>query len=230
MCTIFYSMKDIKIVPIFNQAAPGIWTDFARIESTAPNMSDVATSKYAYEWTHYKQNFSFGAYDGADMVGFVRGHCGGMTSYVDGLFLLPDYRGQNIGLKLLRKAESIAAFNGRRIELISLGGAMGFYKHVGYRALPQVSSNRFEKILPARRGGIDVLPVFSTGRAFGRASKHLENLPKIEPHQPAFMYVDIEGRIQGLISDNATTVAQNGMAEYIKRQLVKNFENYKSMR
>lgn len=64
------------------------------------------------------------------------GHPNGYTK-INGLGVLPDYRGRGIGRMLLERAESIAAENGTRYLGLASGlsrtDAHGFYEHLGYR-------------------------------------------------------------------------------------------------
>ena len=66
-------MTSIKILPIFNQSAPGVWDDFMRIQSCAMrhvynlrmDASDIDSCirELRYKWAHNGFNFAFGAYE-----------------------------------------------------------------------------------------------------------------------------------------------------------------------
>ena len=72
-------MSEIKILPIFNQSAPGVWDDMLRVRIAAmqynynirltdEELAD-AMSDFQKSWRQLSHNFAFGAYDGDRMVG-----------------------------------------------------------------------------------------------------------------------------------------------------------------
>ena len=93
-------MTDLQIVPIFNQAAPYVWRDFARIYSCAMyNRADydehLLNSQrqvciHAQKLCQKQLSLAFGAYVGRRMVGFIRGDAGDSCGYVDALYVLPE--------------------------------------------------------------------------------------------------------------------------------------------
>ena len=212
-------MKEINIVPIFNQAAPGVWHDFARIESTAPARDGANIAAFEQDWLRYKQCFAFGAYDVTQMVGFISGFISRKNAQIQCLYVLPEYRGNKIGSQLLRKAESVISIGSRTVNLVALPGAMDFYSRAGYRSVSGFADNHLQKTLPLRRSGADVLPVFGDVAAFRRAAAKLGMSDDFQPNQPAFMYVNIDGNVNGVVTCSAMHVVNKGPIEYIRKSL-----------
>ena len=118
--------KDIKIIPIFNQGFPGIWDDFLRIRVAAMKYNydiqlsniDLENARTALKRTKYP--FAFGAYDDDKMVACIHGSIQPNTAEINHLYVLPEYQGQKIGIKLLQSAEAAISLTTNTVELISL--------------------------------------------------------------------------------------------------------------
>ncbi len=205
--------NEIKIIPIFNQSEPGIWSDFVLINNASVSAAyglvrDDAEIQnilrtYEREWkTQYGAKFAFAAYDGADMVGYVKGQRKAHETKVEDLFVLPEYQGARIGSRLLAAAEAESSIALRpNMCLTSYGSdkALNFYKHRGYTPLGSV--NYFSK-KPAR-ARCTILPVFHVNSLIATDCEKIANLRKVKfnkkelnvSHAPIFAYVDVEGRV-----------------------------------
>ena len=117
---------DIKYKPLFNQAEPGIWENFAEIEMAARadhglvfDESDVANIFYHYHknWEQ-TNNIAFGAFLGGKMVGFTKGFMIEDQDYeLSSLFVLPEMQRQGIGRKLITCFENSVALVGSYVQV-----------------------------------------------------------------------------------------------------------------
>jgi len=132
---------NFEIFPIFNQTVPGVWSDFAHIESECDKK--IYTLHYAKkhyldlykkDFYGYKHCFAFGAYYKKHMVGFTHGHSDDDdVVYLERLYILPKYQHQGIGTLLLKAAEQTSGLIAEKIKLVSLKSAENFYvKKNGY--------------------------------------------------------------------------------------------------
>lgn len=244
------SMTDIEILPIFNQAVPGIWDEFLRIRIAAMRENynykmnagdcDIAMKEYVSGWGRRSYNFAFGAYAGSEMAGFVQGDCVGNVATIRGLFVHPQFQGRRIGARLLRYGETAAAFGAKSLDLVAYAGAMNFYVHVGYTPLQGVS-NHFVKKIPAAQFGI--IPVFKATGDISRACGQIAgargasfNASVVNAHHnPMFVYMDANSRIQGYAvrTDSASNndsqnlelhIAPNQSAQFIRGRLIREFD------
>ena len=147
-------MNNINVLPIFNQAAPGIWEDFLRIRAFAMrhiynhHVSHAETvalrNEYELNWRRRGFNFAFGAYDGTDLIGFVNGDCCDRVATIRGLYVLPECMSKHVGSTLLKSAENTGAIAACELDLVSLLKSRGFYEHNGYTPIMH-GSNRYSK-------------------------------------------------------------------------------------
>ena len=168
-------MNEIKIFPIFNQSAPGIWDDMLRVRIAAMRhnynicLTDKelsnAMSEFQQSWQQLSHNFAFAAYDGDRMVGCLNGDVQQQAAYVRHLYVLPEYQGRQIGASLLRMAENTISLSAYKIGLIALAGAERFYRHMGYAS--PVGTNNYVKTLSAPK--CRTVPVFYCAPSFVRA-------------------------------------------------------------
>lgn len=134
---------NFKIIPVFNQMAPGVWNDFAHIESTCDrklfdlhNDDKYYLQTYESDFHNNKHCFAFGAYYRKHMVGFTHGHSADdNVMYLERLYVLPKYQHHGIGTLLLKSAEQTSGLIAEKIKLISLKNAENFY----------VKKNRYEQ-------------------------------------------------------------------------------------
>ncbi len=208
-------MKDINIIPIFNQAAPDIWDSFINIRACA--MREVYNYKFTADdyvvamddfwdvWHKQCPHFAFGAYDGTEMVGFVQGYCIDKTAKLDNLYVMPKYMRHGIGGKLLLNAERSIAPYADYIELVSLLHAQKFYRQNQY--LP-VFSNGYYKNITADAMRTAVVPVFHPNAKIIRECKRIAKMNCSDfvferstknAHMPMFVYVDTDAVIRGFV-------------------------------
>ncbi len=205
-------MKNIKIVPIFNQSVPGVWDDFLRIRKNAILMNYGHTltqgecenfiRDYENAWKKRAFNFAFGAYNDTEMVGFVQGDCMKSVATIRGLYVLPEFQTQNIGSVLLRHAECAAQYGARSADLISLGNAINFYVKKGYSPIFRGSNEMVKKMTGG--GHCDTIPVFKPTAAILRACDRIsrDNNTIFNAnggdfgHRNMFVYVDVHSEIQ----------------------------------
>lgn len=225
------SMTEIKIKPIFNQATPNIWQDFAEVhaatmyatynvDSGFDNIMDIIR-KDAEEWKLRRAKFAFGAYDGDKMVGFIQGYATASRGWVDALYVLHEYQGTGTGGRLLRMAEKSLSPIAKHVELIALPGAMSFYQSRGYTVYG--ASNHYRKNLKTPPH-CEVVPIFSVNAAM--AKQFAEINPKFDAkivnvrHTPVFAYYNVDGRIAGYTTPRDTFVnAGQGLQNIIESSL-----------
>lgn len=222
--------KDVRIIPVFNQTAPGIWDEFAEIQTLAGAMKpdmDTKTVKDAHKesWQEHKHNFAFGAYDNGTMIGYVSGGCAYHVVVIDNLFVLPNYQRQNIGHKLLGCAENDSAINNRSVDLVSTLNATPFYKRRGYRSITAAEYNHFIKNL-SHVPTFTVMPVFYATTKITKACKAFS--PEFDSrtvnkfHLPVFAYVDSELNVCGYsvvndVNDKSSIVMK--VSPYVRRDI-----------
>ena len=208
-------MNDIKIFPIFNQSAPGVWDDFLRIRVAAMKynydiqLSNIDLENARTELKQTKYPFAFGAYDDDKMVACIHGSIQSNTAEINHLYVLPEYQGKKIGIKLLQSAEAAISLTTNTVELISLGNACKFYEKHGYTS-PE-STNKFCKNIKESGNG-RVSPVFvpsaSLIRQLAKISKQSVsqfNAKKLAAeHTPIFIYRNRESKICGFAIGTST--------------------------
>lgn len=219
-------MNNINILPIFNQAAPGIWDDFMRIRSAAMEEVynytlgekdfDVGLEEFYFHWNNTPCVFAFGAYDGDKMVGCINGHAKNRIAEVSHLYVMPEYHNKRIGRRLLTAAESAMSINAQFIKLDALTKAYKFYQHMGYTS----PANTSEFIKPIKDAGkCSATPVFFCNKKlaekctdiitqnnsdFKFSQNHIN-----KTHKPLFVYRDINQEIKAfsIADENLTTFA-----------------------
>ncbi len=201
-------MQDIVILPIFNQAAPGVWDDFAHIRVSSVesiynsiyDADDIDGMIYAdkKKWGKRFVNFAFGAYLGSEMVGFIQGDAHGRCANIQSLYVLKEYQKLGVGHRLLSRAERAASIFAKRIELVALSKAEPFYIKNGYSS--QYGTNRYEKLgIQAPR--CECLPIFRCNSRLEKKCKMLE--PSFDAgfvnvsHLPMFVYYNVDSELCG---------------------------------
>lgn len=233
-------MNNINVLPIFNQAAPGIWEDFLRIRAFAMrhiynhHVSHAETvalrNEYELNWRRRGFNFAFGAYDGTDLIGFVNGDCCDRVATIRGLYVLPECMSKHVGSTLLKSAENTGAIAARELDLVSLLKSRGFYEHNGYTPIMH-GSNRYSKKI-RNRVQCKTVPVFYSIPSFTRACRQISVFNKTEfnpgminqEHTPMFAYLDVDSIPQGFaFTDDATIsrayVAPHQPTDFIAKRL-----------
>lgn len=240
-------MTSIKILPIFNQSAPGVWDDFMRIQSCAMrhvynlrmDASDIDSCirELRYKWARNGFNFAFGAYDDDMMVGYISGDCADNTATVNSLYVMPEYMGQHIGGRLLRLAEHSGAFGAMDMELVSLARAQTFYERFDYRPILAGSNHYIKPITPDMRARCKTMPVFKSTRSITRACSDIavKNGAKYDAlnvnnrHTPTYVYMDVNANIRAFGAETDTPVpdiyvAPHQPREYISRVINREFD------
>lgn len=162
-------MKDVKIIPLLNQAAPGVWDDMCRVQGVTTQIvynKSVDPRKYEIElreeWRKYKFSFAFGAYLDDEMVGFIRGDVRRRTATIQDVYVLPDYHKLHIGKQLVSAAENAVSIKAHHIDLVSFWSAMDFYRKLGYVPVPgkgfAICNKMGKRVTPS--GVCQVVPVF----------------------------------------------------------------------
>jgi GNAT superfamily N-acetyltransferase len=84
----------------------------------------------------------------ADIEGVLAGCVILDKDRVNGLFVLPDYRGKGLGVRLLRRGGALARTRGTRIQLVSSAlGAQNFYAKNGFQVVSRVPSPNYDMVL-----------------------------------------------------------------------------------
>lgn len=226
---------DIRYRPLFDQAEPGVWEDFAEIEMAARadhglvfDDSDVANIFYHYhkEWES-PNNIAFGAFLDGKMVGFVKGFMIEPFEYkLASLFVRPEMQRQGIGRNLITRFENSAAFDGEFVQGLCYEWAETFYKKQGYITIHGKSAGiEISKKLPKRltKG---VYPLFSKWQVKDLKPKvcsvHADKkVLKDSLHQPLFVDIDEKGQIDVVGFKNKDNVDTIWVGDKIPEELKK---------
>lgn len=164
---------NFDIVPIFNQSAKGVWTDFVYVETFCNRemfnlyVSEDVVATYLRDFARnlgqWKHNFAFAAYAEEKMVGFIQGFAFEKSSelysvysketFLEHLYVLPKYHKSGIGTQLLKAFEETAALMSSKVVLTPLKSAVGFYEKNGYAYFGDMEKN----LVPCAN---KVVPVF----------------------------------------------------------------------
>lgn len=232
-------MSEIRILPIFNQSAPGVWDDMLRIRIAAMRHNynikltdqeiSEAMAEFQQSWKRLSFNFAFGAYDDGKMVGCINGDVQNKTAFIRHLYVLPEYQGQRIGSRLLNEAEIATSVSARQTDIVALALAEKFYCRLGYTS-PIKTNNYFKKLNQPK---CHVVPVFHCAPSFQRACNALRfgetDMPTAQQinteHMPAFIDYDVKSNIRGVgvINNGVGMVRANGSwaAEDMQRVLAR---------
>ena len=201
-------MKEIKIMPIFNQSAP-IWEDFLRIRVAAmrgnynydmpANVISAAMMQLNGKWKRFSFNFAFGAYCDGEMVGCIHGSVQDKTATIDHLYVLPEFQKQHIGNRLVSMVQNATSVGANYLELVALPGAEKFYKRMGF--VSKTGLNDYSKDIRTQ-GRCSATPLFHCAPHVMRACSELSgvefNADMInKEHVPAFIHRDVNSVITG---------------------------------
>ena len=225
---------DIRIVPIFDQSVDGIWSDFAHIEmychkyvygfnANKKNVQRIYDRNFE-EWEKQEYTFAFGAYNGKKMVGFASGYReNNQEMYLHSLYVLPEYECKGIGKSLLEQSERNASLITNKMTLVSLFGALGFYKKHGYSVRDNCEKELSKEI-------IGVVPVFKSLHCLRDVKMNIDaNIKDFERYKnlPMFAYVSLGREIDGLgirtpNGENKiwTNPKKSGMKDFYEKKLL----------
>ncbi len=237
-------MSEIKILPIFNQSAPGVWDDMLRVRIAAMRHNynvrltekDIANaiSDFQTAWRRLSYNFAFAAYDGDKMVGCLNGDIQKQIAYIRHLYVLPEYQGQQLGAGLLRAAEKATSVLAHQTDIISLGGAEKFYRHMGYNS--PIGTNNYTKKLSAPKCA--TVPIFHCTPSFARGcDKLLCGMGKMvdrsrinHEHLPVFAGYDVDSALRAVcVSENGSTAIRTNFShpdDWMYRNMQRIMNNY----
>lgn len=201
-------MKEINIVPIFKLEQPQIWNDFWQVRVAAMRTNyNVELTAFQYscaieefnKFFHERPfNFAFAAYDGDKIVGCINGDALNGDAHIRHLYVLPEYQGKRIGIRLLTAAEKASSLVAIRMHLTSLKDAKTFYAKYGYTR--GETDNQFIRSL-SNVGHLSTTPVFDCTPKINRACKKLSADFDYEMVKctgaPMFVSRDCLGRING---------------------------------
>lgn len=233
-------MNQVKIVPIFDQTAPGVWDDFLHICATTMDCDygyELSSDErartlqgYENEYKHFCYNFAFGAYDNQKMVGFIRGSGVRTTATIKCLYVLPDYQKHHIGHNLLSAAERSIAPAYKNIELISLWHAENFYQRHNYTT--KYGTNTYIKRVDLPHC-YDV-PLFGFPARIKRMCSNL--FPDLDvsvfiaKNTPLFAHFDVNGNIDGVVigvPQSNRAIISRAKDDWNQKYLTRTFNNYK---
>ncbi|MBO4745528.1 MAG: GNAT family N-acetyltransferase [Alphaproteobacteria bacterium] len=154
-------------------------------------------SAYLNTWNMESNVFAFAAYVGDEMVGFTTGSLNGANMFTRSLYVLPQYQGCGIGSSLLNSAENAASLVSPKMELFSLAGAVSFYQNRGYKNTVVLGRVMKIKKLSNATG---VQPVFKwCDKLQSKLNLKFDaNLLQKNKHQPIFVYVNDQQKIDGI--------------------------------
>ncbi|MBD5401079.1 GNAT family N-acetyltransferase [bacterium] len=207
-------MQQIKIQPIFNQAAPSVWHSFAHIHFQANSYGSVYDSEYIDNWrrtciaahqVHSTQlSAAFGAYIGATMVGFIQIGGDKSVAYIDALHVLPKYQRHGIGRALLTAGEQAVYNYCDTVFVVSSNNGEPFYRANKYKYLIPGGCLYYKQISCDPKEF--VTPIFYCDHALTRSFKMLD--PNFNPDvvnkdaRPIFAYFVSPAVIGGYITQS----------------------------
>lgn len=212
-------MKEINIIPIFKPEQRQIWDEFWQVRVAAMRTNyNVELTAFQYscaieefnKFFHERPfNFAFAAYDGNKIVGCINGDAAGGEAYIRHLYVLPEYQGLRIGIRLLTAAENASSLVAKHIRLTSLSHAKTFYSKYGYTR--GETDNQFIRSL-SKVGNLSTAPVFYCTPKISRGCKKLSADFDYEMVKytggPMFVSRDDLGNINGysVISETDTPI------------------------
>ena len=226
---------NIRITPIFDQSVGTVWSDFTRIELSCDreygfSVNDISKKRillgHEVDWKCEKNNFAFAAYDGIKIVGFSTGYqMNEKDMYLRNLYVNPKYKGLGIGKALLEQSERSAILKAKKMTVISLFGALGFYEKYGYSIRDK---SNCEKKLPEEI--IGVVPVFKSIDGLRNVNINLDiDIKDFEQYKtmPMFAYVSLKREIDGLAVNTKTGETKiwtnpnkRGMKDFYEKKLL----------
>lgn len=152
---------------------------------------------YLNTWDLETNVFAFAAYIAEEMVGFITGSLTGKNMFTRSLYVIPQYQSYGIGTSLLDSAEKAAVLVAPNMELISLSSAANFYQNRGYKNI--LVSGRIIKIKKLSNT-TGVVPVFKWCDTLqSKLNVKIDaNLLRKTDHQPIFVYVNKQQKIDGI--------------------------------
>lgn len=242
-------MKDITILPIFNQSDPGVWDRFLNIRMNAmrevydykvtPEDDEATLKELKKDFTYCGYNFAFGAYDKTNLIGFIQGNCVHKKALIKNLYVLPNYMRQKVGFRLLNQAEKALCLNAKHIELVSLASAQKFYENNSFKPI-LAGGNHYIKFVDSKPK-CDILPMFGVSNAlrcaYSQITEESTNALSYlrKAHVPVFGYLDIKSEVRAFIignhqNDGCKIFVVPGQSSFIKDRLIREFNFYKSSR
>lgn len=192
------------IKPIFMPSA-NICHEFARIHMSrlSPTEQEKLTANnnlenaYLKAWNKERNVFAFAAYIDKEMLGFITGSLNGKNMFTRALYVMPQYQGYGIGATLLDSAENAASLIAPNMELFSLASAVNFYQNRGYKNTIVLGRVMKIKKLSNATG---VIPIFQwCDKLQSKLNIKIDvNLLKHPGHQPIFVYVNTQQKIDGI--------------------------------
>ena len=206
---------NFNIVPVFNQSAKGVWTDFINVETVCNKemfnlhiSEDVAAMylrDYARNLGQWKHNFAFAAYAKEKMVGFIQGFAFEKSSefysvysketFLEHLYVLPKYHKCGIGSQLLNAFEETASLVSSKVILTPLRNAITFYEKNGYKYFGDMEKN----LVPCVN---KVVPVFQWIKTDFDVKLNVtvnNHFLQKNRYKPVFVYLNKDSEIDGVI-------------------------------
>ena len=234
-------MKEINIVPIFNQSAPKIWEDFMHIRTVTRKVNyGLETSQkdfrdtmdeFKKNWNKPSQNFAFAAYNNNEIIGFISGTYDIKIAKIEHLYVLPQYQGQHIGKMLLNAAESAISIDAHTSDLIAMGNSDKFYEKHGYYS--ETKTNHYKKSVK-NCGHCQIAPVFRCtptlinkfAKISGKACESYNRKKITQERIPVFIYRDINSKVTGFgICGNTPEI--HATSEWARSRIEKAIAAYK---
>lgn len=202
-----------EVVPIFDQAAnKNLWRHFADLEikcesekyhyNIGKNDKKRIVKDYKYSWEKFDNNIAFAAYHSNKMLGFATAYKIGQSSmYLRNLYVDPEYNGMGIGKSLLNKVERAASLVADSMEIVSLEGAISFYKEQGYNWSENSEDEGGRTLVKGlSKPVVGSVPVFKWQRKFlAKMNVNVDNALLVSCKQlPIFAYMSMERGIDGV--------------------------------
>lgn len=242
-----FGMKNISIVPVFNQKDSYVWARFVCIEDAAMRAvykykatsaeNAFLISQLCTRW-HWGPCFAFAAYDDDRMVGCVHGTINSPYAKIQGLYVLPQYHRMGIGARLLTASERAVSVYADFMNLVALGKAENFYRSHNYSLISPKDCTYVKRIGDSARRNI--VPIFVCPDSMVTRCEmiataynlHFDVANVNSMHLPMFAYLNENAEIDGYIAcdiscdDNNFHVSQLCLAaqsnNYVACKLIEN--------
>lgn len=208
---------NFEVRPIFN-LTQDMCKDFADIdlqcgelvERNIRHMCRDLDKTYFDVWRLSDHSFAFAAYSGENLVGFTSGFMNGNNMFTNALYVTPKYHNCGIGSGLLNTSEQAASLIVHNMQLVPLENAISFYQERDYKNV--LIQGRIHKIKKLPKLSAGIVPVFGwSDKLSTKLNIDVDtNLLKQSKHQPIFVYVNGEQKIDGV-----ATRLSNG-EDYVK--------------
>lgn len=239
-------VKNIDILPVFNQAAPNFWDNLLQLRiatlkqtynlSVSASSQDAAMREFKNTWADSSSKFAFCAFSRKKLVGSINGYFKGGVMYISHLYVLPRYQGNHIGSNLINAAIAAGAFACKQLDLTSMTGAETYYQKLGF--VSPYGTNHYVKAITKRTDTCQCVPVFNCVPQIAKACSEIAvaSGDKFDAwyvnhaHLPMFVYRDVNGKITGFSVADRVYSASARSDDWARQCLQRNLIEYSKHR